>query len=324
MNLTNEILNLFKIIFKIDINRATALVYLEKVETMDEKEKILKKLDERLAEGEISEELYNEIVSKYESDEEEERELNEEVEMDMNMENLDEKKTEEGEEEAEEEKTKRVSVSGASKIDGCNCEIFKAAGASKVNGDLKADDANVSGATKVNGDVYGGRLDSSGSLKVRGETEGDELDLSGAAKFKNDVRVDRIDFDGSFKVQGDVECDTMDGSGSINISGILKGEEIILKVSGRSKIDKIEGGDIAVESEGSGFLFGLGKSGSLDVESVSGKDIYLENTKADEVLGKKVRIGSGCKIKKVKANELKIHESAKVENKKSLKDIEKK
>lgn len=287
---------------------------------MDEKKKMLEKLDERLAEGEISEEVYSEIVARYESDEGEEgKEIDEEVQMDMD--DLDEKKTEK---EEGEEKTKRVSISGASKIDGCNCEIFKAAGASKVNGELKADDADVSGATKVNGDVYIGRLDSSGSLKVNGKTEGNELDLSGSSKFKNDVRVDRIDFSGSFKVDGDVECDTLDGSGSIKISETLKGEEIMLKVSGRSKINKIEGGDIAVESEGSGFFFGLGKSGSLNVESVRGDDIYLENTKADEVSGKKVRIGSGCKVTKVKAKELKVHESAKVENKKSLKDIEKK
>ncbi len=282
---------------------------------MDEKEnELIKKLDERLAKGEISEELYNEIVSRYEKEEkkkEKATDVGDDVKMEI--EDLEEKKKEK----TGEKKTKRVSISGASKIDGCNCEIFKAAGASKVNGDMKADDANVSGATKINGNVYVGKLDSSGSLKVNGKTEGKELDLSGSSKFKNDVTVDEIDFSGSFKIKGNVECDTIEGSGSTNISDILKGKEIMLKTSGKSKIKKIEGGDIVVESNGTGFFFGLGRSGSLEVESISGDDIYLEDTKAAEVSGKKVKIGSGCKIKKVKAEELKVHESAKVENKMS-------
>ncbi len=311
----NQIFNLSKIIFKIDINIDPALVYLEKVEIMSEKDKILKKLDERLAKGEISEELYKEIVSRYEK--EEDLEIGEDMSEDVE-DISEEKKTED-----KTEKTERVSISGASKIDGCNCEIFRAAGASKVNGDLRADDADVSGATKINGNAYFGKLDSSGALKVRGKSEGKKLDLSGSAKFEDSVDVKFIDSSGSFGVKGDVNCTSMDTSGLVKIQGVLKGEEIMLNNSGKSKINKIEGGDIVVESGGSGlFSFGFGKSGSLEVESVKGNDISLENTKAESVTGNKVIIGRGCKIKNVKAKELKIHESAKVENKKSLNEIE--
>lgn len=337
MNLTNKMFNLFKIIFKIDINTIAALVGTRKVRKMGKKD-ILKKLDKRLAEGEISEELYNEIVSRYEGEGEgkaqEEEEMDMDMEMDMEIEDDTGVKSEDRHEEKEEtvvnkeepkkEKTKRVSLSGASKVEGCNCEIFRAAGASKVDGDLRADDADVSGATKIDGDLYVNRLDSSGSLKVNGKTEGDELDLSGASKFKKNVAVDNIDFSGSFKVDGSVKCDTIDGSGSTDITDTLRGEEIRLYVSGKSKIRDIKGGDIAIESGGSRFLFGLKKSGSLDAESITGDEIYLENTKAKKVSGDKVRIGPGCKIENVKAKELKIHESAKVENKKGLVNLEKK
>jgi len=282
---------------------------------MSEKDKILEKLDERLAKGEISEELYKEIVSKYKDDED--LEISEDMSEDV------EEIAEEKKKKEEKEKTERVSISGASKIDGCNCEIFRAAGASKVNGDLKADDADVSGATKINGNAYFEKLDSSGALKVLGKSEGKKLDLSGSAKFEDGLDVKFIDSSGSFSVKGDVNCTSMDTSGMVKIQGVLKGEEIMLNNSGKSKINKIEGGDIVVESGGSGlFSFGFGKSGSLEVESIKGNDISLENTKAESVTGNKVIIGRGCKIKNVKAKELKIHESAKVENKKSLKDIE--
>jgi len=285
---------------------------------MSEKDKILKRLDERLAKGEISEDLYKEIVSRYEDDED--VELGEDIseDMDEEIEEIDEEKKTK----VEEEKTERVSISGASKIEGCNCEIFRAAGASKVNGDLRADDADVSGATKINGNAYFGKLDSSGALKVRGKSEGKKLDLSGSSKFEDRVDVKSIDSSGSFSVKGDVNCTNMDISGNVKIQGILTGEEIMLNNSGKSKINKIKGGDVLVESGGSGFLpFGFGRSGSLEVESISGDDISLENTKAKKVTGNKVIIGRGCKIKNVEAKELKIHESAKVENKKTLNDL---
>ncbi len=273
---------------------------------MSEKNKILEKLDQRLAKGEISEELYKEIVSKYKDDED--------VEMSEDMSEEVEEIAEEKKEEKT-EKTERVSISGASKIDGCNCEIFRAAGASKVNGDLRADDADVSGATKINGNAYFKKLDSSGALKVSGKSDGKKLDLSGSSKFEGDVDVKFIDSSGSFSVEGNVNCTSMDASGVVKIQGVLKGEEIMLNNAGKSKINMIEGGDLIVESGGSRFSSpGFGRSGSLEVESIKGNDISLENTKAESVTGKKVIIGRGCKVENVKAKELKVHESAKVEN----------
>lgn len=286
-----------------------------KVRYMDEE--MLKKLDERLAEGEISEELYNEIISRYEKDDKDNDEVIEQIEETV------EQATTKATKEEIPEKTERVSVSGASKIDGCNCEEFRASGASKVNGDLRADDADISGATKVDGNAYFGTLDSSGSLKIMGKSEGKKLDLSGASKFEDDIIVENIESSGSLKVKGDVDCDSINAKGAIKIYGTLKGD-VSLKLSGNSKIDRIEGGEVLVESGGSGFsIFGFGKSGKLDTESISGNNIYLENTKAKIVTGNEVVIGSGCKVETVKAKSLKVHESASVENKMNLKKIEK-
>ncbi len=295
---------------------------------------ILKKLDERLAKGEISEELYNEIKARYEGEEEEEiedeeiEELEEEVEYEIEEEKEEKK--------PEKRKQKRVSISGVSKIDGCNCEIFRAAGASKVDGDLRADDADISGSTKVSGNAYVGTLDSSGSCKIEGDTEAKSLDLSGATKFGGKVKADKIDSSGSTKFQDDVDVKDFDSSGSFKsesnitadifnasgafkIGGTLKAEEIQLNPAGSCKISKIEGGDIIVEAGSSGiFSFSFGGSGSLTCDKITGNEIYLENTKCDLVEGDKVKIGPGCKVDTVKAKKLKVHESASVKNKEKI------
>ncbi|MFP4051510.1 MAG: hypothetical protein ACLFVB_07210 [Thermoplasmata archaeon] len=294
---------------------------------------ILKKLDERLAKGEISEELYNEIKARYEGkDEEVEDEEIEGLEEEVELEIEEEKK----EGKSKEKKQKRVSISGVSRIEGCNCEIFRAAGASKVEGDLRADDADISGATKVSGNAYLGTLDSSGRFKIDGDTEAKSLDLSGATKFGGKVKADKIDSSGSTKFQGDVEAkdfdvsgsfkaesnitsDTFKASGSFKINGILKGEEIQLNPAGSCKISKIEGGDIIVEAGSSGiFSFSFGGSGSLTCDEMTGNDIYLENTKCELIEGNKVKIGPGCKVDTVRAKKLKVHESASVKNKEKI------
>jgi ribosomal protein L13E len=47
-------------------------------------------------------------------------------------------------------------------------------------------------------------------------------------------------------------------------------------------------------------------------KTITGQDIYLENTVAEKVEGNKVTIGPGCTISEVKAAELEVHKNSKV------------
>ncbi len=144
-------------------------------------EEMLKKLEERLANGEISEDTYKKIKTRYESEEKlEEEEL--EGEVDDDMDDIPGKVTETG------KRTKNIRLTGASKISDCDCEYFSSSGASKVEGHLKADEAKISGATKVEGDLLVKKLGSNGSIKVEGKTEAEFMDLSGASKFEGTAR----------------------------------------------------------------------------------------------------------------------------------------
>jgi len=284
-------------------------------------EEMLRKLEKRLADGEISEDTYKKIKSRYEAQEsldEEEFEDDEEIETD------DEPIETEG-------KTKKVSLTGASKAADVNCVSFSASGASKVEGYLKAEHAKISGATKVEGDALLGDLVSSGSFKVEGRTEADQMELSGASKFEGNVKAKKIKSNGSSKFETDVDVDDFSSSGAMKmemnvtaksftasgafkILGTLEAQEIILKPGGDCSIKHVKGGDVLVERGGSGF-FSMFKKGTLKCESIIGDKIYLENTRAENVEGDEVRIGPGCKIDKVKAKNLKVHESSTVGSK---------
>ncbi|MFW6141728.1 MAG: polymer-forming cytoskeletal protein [Candidatus Saliniplasma sp.] len=287
-------------------------------------EEILRKLDKRLADGDISEDTYKKIKARYEKKETiDQDEFDDEEEIETDEETIDTKG-----------KAKKVSLSGASKASDINCQSFSSSGASKVEGYLKADTARISGATKVEGDAFLGELVSSGSFKVEGNTEADEMELSGASKFEGNVKTKKIKSKGSSKFEGDVEADefssfgalkmessvtakTFTASGAFKIEDTLKADEIMLKPGGDCSINHIKGGDILVESGGSG-IFSMFKKGTLKSKDINGDKIYLENTRAEIVEGDEVKIGPGCKIDKVKAKNLKVHESSSVGSKQEL------
>ncbi len=289
-------------------------------------EEILRKLEKRLANGEISEDTYKKIKARYEKQEK------------MSQEEFDD---EEDEMESEEipvdvgGKTKRVSLSGASKSSDVNCGYFSSSGASRIEGYLKADEAKISGATKVEGDAHIGELSSSGSFKVEGTTEAKNMSLSGASKFEGKVKakqiksmgsskfeapveVDEFSSSGALKIESDVNAKTFTATGAFKIEGTLKAHEIMLKPGGDCNIKHIKGGDVLVESGAGSGLFSMFKKGTLTVETITGDKIYLENTRAKTVEGDEVKIGPGCKVGTVRGKNVKVHESASVDKKENL------
>ncbi len=288
-------------------------------------DKILRKLEERLANGEISEETYKTIKARYEKQERMKQDEFEDEDDDVETDEIPIET---------EGKTKRVNLSGASKTADVNCQYFSASGASKVEGYLKADEAKVSGATKVVGDAKIGNLDVRGSFKVEGKTEANTMELSGASKFvgpvkakqiksrgssKFEAHIDAEEFSssGALKIVSDVDSKTFTATGAFKIEGTLNGHEIMLKPGGDSSVTHIKGGDILVESGGGG-LFSMFNKGKLEAKTIIGDKIYLENTIADEVEGEDVKIGPGCKVRLVRGKNVKVHGSASVEKREQL------
>lgn len=289
-------------------------------------EELLRKLEMRLANGEISEETYKAIKARYEG---QERTGPEEFDEEEDQDTDDIAVEVEG-------KSKTVSLSGASRSKDVNCVYFKSSGSTKITGYLKAEEAKISGATKVEGDAVIGELNCGGSFKVEGKTEAGVLNLSGASKFEGNVtakqiksrgaskfeshvEVDEFNSTGALKIENDVNAKTFSASGAFKIEGTLTGHEIMLNPGGDSAVKHIKGGDILVEGGGKGGgLFSMFKKGGLSAETITGDNIYLENTRVKKVEGKDVKIGPGCSVGLVRAKNMKIHGSASVDKKENL------
>lgn len=231
-------------------------------------------------------------------------------------------------------KEEQVRIHGSATLGDVNCESFKISGSTKVNGTLKAENADISGSTNIKEEISVGMLSISGNFEVNGKTQANEITVSGSAKFRDKVNVKEllkisgsttfedsveakeIRSSGSLRSRKDMKAEKIRFTGAFTIDDLLKADDIYLTIKNKSKVKHIEGDSITVERSKEGTT--SSSNTFLDVETIKGKTIALEVTKADLVEGGTVKIGPKCQINKVKGKQLDIHEDAQVKHKEQL------
>lgn len=184
---------------------------------------------------------------------------------------------------------KQVRISGSCRIEGaCDAQEFHSSGSSRVQGNLRAQEFHSSGSTRVAGDLRAQEIHSSGGLKV----EGSILDTQ-------ELRTT-----GSLAVVGSVGVQEFTSKGSFRIGEGLTAQQVDVRLRGTCRVPFIRATHVDVR--------GGRRRGDLRVETVEGEDVYLEDTRANLVRGKEVRIGPYCSIGVVEAEKLEVHETSTV------------
>ncbi len=296
----------------------------------------LRKLEERLARGEISEKTYLEIKARYDAEPEEPEEEAPFAGLGSTIEAAVSQATEGASRAAEEamravgEAMRAVDFSGigaklsdeAIKIVGSGVVKgnpvktveFKSAGSARVQGPLVAEVARIAGSCICEGDVTVEELHCAGSTRIAGRLKAEEVEASGFLQVEGDIEAEELSSSGSLHVGGHVRTEEFRSTGSVKIDGGLKAEEVRIDLGGTSKIPTIEAGDIQVKATGGFFRV----RGELTTERIEGREIELEATTATLVKGDEVRIGPHCRIDVVEAHDLVIHQSSEVRERRVL------
>ncbi|MGL5417781.1 MAG: hypothetical protein ACRDAU_19085 [Clostridium sp.] len=149
-----------------------------------------------------------------------------------------------------------------------------------------------------------------GNIDIIDNLEGEELEVSGEVKVKNDFKIKKSKINGELIVEKDCIGDSFYLGGKAEVNGLLSHDYIEIKLLGDSKIKEIGGEKIIIKKYEKLFI---NKKGTLNVETIEGDYIYLENTVCKEVRGEEVIIGENCIIDYVEAKgNLKIHKESKV------------
>jgi len=316
---------------------------------------ILRRLEERLARGEISEKTYVEIKARYEAEPEEpepqesadegardaghaghpedlgiliERTIRESVEpMLRRMPDL--------------ERRIRESVEPA--ISGMRFGDF-GEGVQSRNGNLKIVGSGVvsgnpvrthefksAGSGRVAGDLEADLAKAAGSCIFEGNVRAREFHTAGSAKVNGNLRGQEVHSSGSLSIGGDVEAQEVHVRGSMTVGGRTIAQEFRLSGGGKfggpleaREVDIELGGDVSVPvihgtevnvRRPGGFFRGRCE---LQADRIAAHEVNLECTVANLVVGEEVVIGPHCRIGAVEARELTVHESSEVKERRSL------
>ncbi|NCC79756.1 MAG: hypothetical protein EOM07_09175 [Clostridia bacterium] len=160
-------------------------------------------------------------------------------------------------------------------------------GDGKFKGNLEADEISVYGDGNFLQRVKGREIKIYGSMKGT-VVEGEKITINGELEKVDEISAEELTLNGEFHVTSSMNL----GYGKFNLGGKSEAKEIFCEeLEVRNSMESFHG-----------ILSGLiskGKGGTLKVGVIEGDEIYLENTAADVVRGKIVKIGKGSKIGKV-------------------------
>jgi cytoskeletal protein CcmA (bactofilin family) len=299
---------------------------------------ILMRLEERLARGEISEKTYLDIKARYEAEPEEPeapaapepdlqdsihqavqqasaesmRAVNESMRVmrDSMREVHDSVRSMDFSGMGVRISDEEIRIVGAGVVTGSPVRTtdFRVSGSAQIHGSLECEDARIAGSCDIDGDVKCTDLRSSGSTRVAGSLRAADVEVSGSLDVAKDVEATDITASGSLRVAGDVHAQDFRSSGSIRVAGTMKVSDVDIELGGSSKVGAIEAHDVRIRM-GGGFVRARG---DLTADRIVGNDVLIEGTTAALVQGSDVRIGPHCRVEKVIAHELVVHESSEV------------
>jgi cytoskeletal protein CcmA (bactofilin family) len=198
-----------------------------------------------------------------------------------------------------------VIIKGSGRIGGdLKCNIFNIGGTGTVEGNLETADGKINGTGTIEGDLNAEKFKINGSGKISGSVSGTDFAVSGSGTVGKNVEVQNIKIEGSTKIGQDCNAEVFTSDGAFEIGGLLNADEVNIRLYGfKSKAREIGGGKITVSlgpSHGLNFIKTIVSIGILnpllEVESIEGDEITLENTTAKIVRGNNVVIGDGCDI----------------------------
>ncbi|CAG7631633.1 hypothetical protein PAESOLCIP111_03318 [Paenibacillus solanacearum] len=217
-----------------------------------------------------------------------------------------------------------VKISGEGKVYGnVECNQFKTNGKSEVNGSVLARIAQINGLSVITGDLKAEEVRVFGDMKLEGSGKYGDFKCRGIARINGDLTGENLDLEGEMTVDGDCEAEVFCAKGAFEIEGLLNAGVVDITLYGSCRAKEI-GGEMIKVGKRNGlrsllypFLPVLALKLTADV--IEGDDIYLVNTKAKVVRGKRVTIGQGCEIELVEYKEqFEPHQGAKINESKQI------
>lgn len=211
----------------------------------------------------------------------------------------------------------KLRINGEGRIYGdADCLVFRCNGSAEAEGSLRCRETRINGQLNVRNDLEAEQMKINGGLKTGGNARFGHVNINGDLSIGNTLSAVKLTVNGTLEVRDEIGVEDLTVRGRIKAGDELFGREIKMKLhGGPSHVSKMTGEVISVSVSRLAKIIKTPLSGRLETRLIEGDDIFLENTKADTVRGRRVTIGQGCVIGMVEySEELKTDRNAEILN----------
>lgn len=239
-----------------------------------------------------------------------------------------------------------IRTAGSCRIDGnVKTKELKTAGSCRVAGDVEAEWTKIQGSMVIEGDLRAGEVKIAGRQTIEGTLRAKEISSAGLLRVSEDVEAEKFLSRGGFEIGGLLSAEEVKielGGGKVTEIGGTRVEvrrrgpfwgwrreprrvqihvqrgplgetlESVFEDLGRlgEEVSRAVGESLGWAGRGAGYL---------EANTIEADEIFLENTKARVVRGKKIQIGEGCEIESVEYSEsLEVAPGASVKEQKKV------
>lgn len=193
-----------------------------------------------------------------------------------------------------------IAIHGGGSCDGGEYGRVTINGGATIRGDITCDSISVNGAVGVRGGLTCRNFNVNGACTIDGGLRGGSGEINGSLKCSESIRADKVTLRGSLKVKGSLEAEQFISHGAFEISELLSADTIEIRFSHKASAEEVGGKSVLVRMRPESDLWGLlPRNSRFSAKLIEGDEIDLENTVCDTVRGVTVRIGPGCRIKKL-------------------------
>ena len=220
-------------------------------------------------------------------------------------------------------------------INGGSYDKIRVYGSATVTGDVTAKSMKVFGAIEYKGICKIDALKLFGACEFQEYVEVGDLNIKGACEFNNDIKVDYLKIYGAsefkenlfrckeVKVYGEAEAKRLEAdaiyiNGYVTCTEQMNGDKIEIATKAGSVIKEMVGTDIEVKPQTKWWMFQGGPRKKVEVETIEGDNVYLENAIVKVVRGNNITIGPNCEIDLIE-----YHEKCDIKDKSGVKQVEK-
>ncbi|MFQ5553133.1 MAG: hypothetical protein ACE5EW_05385 [Thermoplasmata archaeon] len=193
----------------------------------------------------------------------------------------------------------------------------------KVALDEPIEEFRCSGAGKVTSDLIAETVRIAGACKIEGRCECETFKVSGSAKVNKELKAETFHSSGSTKIQGDLRAEEVTASGMTDVGGSIEAQDVrvggMLRVNGWVRADSFKSrGRFRIGEGLEADTIGVLLDDTAEVPVIKGKEIRVKRSRrrgglrAKTIQGNHVSV-SGTRAKLVRGRDVRIGPQSRID-----------